>query len=160
MGAAVDSKVCAETIFNQVASVGQLALNIATFGTSSGAASAANAGKNAGKAATLTKKLTQLKDSIKANKNIAKVAEQAKKFKKLKENGEKIKEAYDKAADAADALENVAALSEGTVTDADIVRVSAQVAALADPTGVASIVEAYSYPICSQIFKKWSKPSQ
>lgn len=33
MGAAKDAKVCASTIFDQVTSVGNLALNIATFGT-------------------------------------------------------------------------------------------------------------------------------
>ena len=37
----------------------------------------------------------------------------------------------------------------------DIVRVSAELAALADPTGVAGVVAAYSYPKCSKI-RPWS----
>jgi hypothetical protein len=43
-------------------------------------------------------------------------------------------------------------LKEDKITDADIVRISAQIAALADPTGIASTVEAYSHPKCSEIF--------
>lgn len=57
MGAAKNKKTCAEVIFNQVASVGQLAMNIATFGGSGAASSAANTAKNAGKLAQLKKKL-------------------------------------------------------------------------------------------------------
>lgn len=37
-------------------------------------------------------------------------------------------------------------------TVADYIRLSAEVAALADPTGIAGVVEKYSYPKCSQIF--------
>lgn len=37
MGAAKDSATCAKIIFSQVASVGQMAMNIATLGSSSGA---------------------------------------------------------------------------------------------------------------------------
>lgn len=38
-------------------------------------------------------------------------------------------------------------------TEADYVNLAAQIAALADPTGIAGVVENYSYPKCSQIFK-------
>ena len=51
MGAAKDSKTCAKQIFDQVSSIGQVALTIATAGSSAGASGAANAGKNAGKLA-------------------------------------------------------------------------------------------------------------
>lgn len=52
MGAAKTSKVCAETIFDQVTSAGNLALNVATFG----AGKAADAAKDAAKAAELKKR--------------------------------------------------------------------------------------------------------
>ena len=51
MGAAKDTKVCAQTIFDQVAGVGNLALNIATFG----AGKAATIAKDAAKVADLKK---------------------------------------------------------------------------------------------------------
>lgn len=47
MGAAVDSKTCASLIWDQVSSVGGMALNIASMGTASAATKAAQAGKNA-----------------------------------------------------------------------------------------------------------------
>jgi hypothetical protein len=34
---------------------------------------------------------------------------------------------------------------------ADIIRVCAEIASLVDPTGVASVVASYSYPVCSTI---------
>jgi len=37
MGAAKDLGTCLSTVFNEISSVGQLALNIITFGTSGGA---------------------------------------------------------------------------------------------------------------------------
>jgi hypothetical protein len=42
MGAAKDSKTCAETTFDQVSSAGNLALNIATFGAGKAATMSAN----------------------------------------------------------------------------------------------------------------------
>ena len=53
-----------------------------------------------------------------------KVVDAAKKAKKLKEKGEKIEAAYEKG------------------VEANPVRISAQIAALADPTGIASTIEA------------------
>lgn len=37
------------------------------------------------------------------------------------------------------------------ITPEDMVRVAAQIAALVDPTGVADVVGAYTYPKCSKI---------
>jgi hypothetical protein len=34
---------------------------------------------------------------------------------------------------------------------ADIIRMTAEIASLVDPTGVAGVVAAYSYPLCSTI---------
>jgi len=91
MGAAKDTKTCAQIIIGQIAAVGQLAINIATFGSSSAGVEATNAAKSAGKVASLTNKLKELKAAVLANKNIAKVAEEAKKLKKLKDIGQEIK---------------------------------------------------------------------
>ena len=154
MGAAKDSKICAETIFSQVSSVGQIAVNVATLGSSGAASGAANAAKNVGKIAKMKKQLEVLKAAVKGNKQMKKVVDAAKKTKKLKEKGEKIKEAYEKAADAADAVDQLEQIKDDNITEADIVRISASIAALADPTGIASTVEAYSHPKCSQLFKK------
>jgi len=57
MGAAKDKKVCGEIIVGQISSVGQIAMNIATLGSSSAATAGANAAKNVGKIASLKKKL-------------------------------------------------------------------------------------------------------
>ncbi len=40
------------------------------------------------------------------------------------------------------------------MTEADIVRLTAEIASIADPTGIASTVAAYSHPKCSQIMKE------
>lgn len=34
---------------------------------------------------------------------------------------------------------------------ADIIRITAEIVSLFDPTGIASVVAAYSYPLCSKI---------
>jgi len=57
MGAAKDSKTCTSVIIDQVASVGQIAVNIATMGSSTGIAAAKNAAVGASRIATLTKRL-------------------------------------------------------------------------------------------------------
>jgi hypothetical protein len=38
-----------------------------------------------------------------------------------------------------------------SVSDADIVRMTAEIAALVDPTGIAGVIGAYSYRKCSTI---------
>jgi hypothetical protein len=68
MGAAKTTKICVETIFDQVASVGNLALNVVTFGTKN----AAEIATDAAKAAELKKQYEQLK---KLAKNSEKVQE-------------------------------------------------------------------------------------
>jgi len=39
------------------------------------------------------------------------------------------------------------------MTAADIVRMAAQIAAMADPTGVAGVIENFSYPKCTELFQ-------
>ena len=81
MGSAKNSAACRDAVIGQVSSVGQLAMNVGTLGTSSAASTGANAAKNAGKIAGLKKKLDQLRKSVKANKDFQKVAKAAKKAK-------------------------------------------------------------------------------
>lgn len=63
MGAAVTSEVCGNIIFDQVTSVANLALNIATFG----AGKAAKIAKDAAKAAELQKLFETLKKLASGN---------------------------------------------------------------------------------------------
>jgi len=79
----------------------------------------------------------------------------------------KVKAAYDANQKYADFLKKAATVASyasaansimvaltsnySSLTAEDIIRVSAQVAALADPTGVFSVVAAYTYPRCSQV---------
>ena len=57
MGAAKDSKTCGQVIFDQVTSVGEMGLNLATFGTSSAATTGASASKDLSKMRKLYKDL-------------------------------------------------------------------------------------------------------
>lgn len=47
--------------------------------------------------------------------------------------------------------EQVNSSDPSKMTAADIIRLTAEIAAIADPTGIASTVAAYSHPKCSQI---------
>ena len=78
MGAAKDGKACASAIFSQITSVGQIAINIATLGTSSAATGAA---QDAGKLAKLKQQLQTLRNAIKGNKEVKKLTDIAKKTK-------------------------------------------------------------------------------
>jgi hypothetical protein len=66
MGAAKDSNTCRTAIFDQLSSVGNLALNIATFGTGR----AAKLAKDATKAAKLKKDFNKLKNAANSNKRL------------------------------------------------------------------------------------------
>lgn len=129
MGAASDDKSCASTIFDQVSSVGNLALNIAT-GFSSGAASAAS------DVGSLTEKFNQLKE---AAKNSAVIQQGLQAWKDTEGARMLIK--------AGQAID----FSTQIYTEEDMLRLSALVASIVDPTGVASVVAAYSYAKCSKL---------
>jgi len=136
MGAAKDSLTCAKIIGNQVFSVGMVIVNIATFGSSASGSAAAN---SASKGPEFVKK--------------------------LKEGFSKIKELYDSQKELFDALKTlktavktaqtagrvIDALSGPEPTDAEKVRLIAEIISLFDPTGLASVVAAYSYDICSNL---------
>lgn len=53
--------------------------------------------------------------------------------------------------EAADDLDTMLAANPDKLTDADILRMSAELAALVDPTGVSGVIASFSYPKCSAI---------
>jgi hypothetical protein len=138
MGAAKDSSTCGTIVFGQVASVGQLALTVATLGSSMAATGPASAAANAGKLAQLKAQMEKLKTAYEAAKTAypaLKTAEQ------VANVGATLKRGYDAIITAAN-----------IVTVEDIARAAAQIAAIAETSGVASTVGAYTYPKCSKYF--------
>ena len=133
MGAASSGGKCAEAIFDQVSSVGEVAINIATLG--------------AGNAATKPLKFARLKEAYqaakKANKNFGKAAEAAEKA------GETAYAAQGSVRTRLGILETTSSGEE--LSDMDLVALAANVASLADPSGVSGIIGAYTHPKCSAL---------
>lgn len=136
MGAASDDAACAEVVFDQVSSVGQMAMFVGTFGTSSAATGAAGAGRGAARLARLRTQYDRMRrawNRVKDTPEVRAVLRNA-------EAAQLVHEGVDIAREAQDAT-----------TEEDMVRVGAQIAALLDPTGVASTVAAYTHPVCSKV---------
>ena len=123
MGAAKNSKICASVTSNQVISVGFLALNVATMGGSS----AAQKSTKASKFAALKKKWEAF-EKTKTYKRAAEAAKRAGQANNFYKAGKNIKTAS---------------------TPEDKARAAANLAAVLDPTGVADVVGAFTYPKCS-----------
>jgi hypothetical protein len=139
MGAAKDSATCASVVLSQVTSVGQMAIFVASLGTSSAGSSAAGGAESASKLAKLKEQFQAMKEAWEKIKNIPDV-----------------KKAMD-AAEAANTIRkgyNVTQAAQNAVTEEDMARVAAEIAAIVDPTGVSSTVAAYTYPKCSKYFPK------
>ena len=91
MGAAKDKKTCSTVIINQISSVGTIALNIATLGSSGAATTAVKTASTAGKLSKMKTMFNTLKTAyekgkkvIDTAKKVGKVASKAKKtFEKL-----------------------------------------------------------------------------
>ncbi|XP_022196873.2 uncharacterized protein LOC111054203 [Nilaparvata lugens] len=128
MGAATTPKTCASMICGQITSVGQLCINIASgFSTSSVQELKTPADPD---------KLAHLKqayNSIKNNENIKKAVE-----------------AYEKANNFKKGYISIDTAMQATTVE-DMVRLAAMIAAFTDPTGVANVIVAYSYPKCSKL---------
>lgn len=133
MGAAKNSKTCASTVFSQVSSVGNLAITVATLGTSSAATGAAKSSEEATKLAKLRAQFARLQKLYEENKKAIKAVTTAKK------------------AGTAGYDATILGMNAATATPEDIARVSAEIAAILDPTGVASTVAAYTYPTCNKV---------
>lgn len=138
MGAAKDSKACASQVWDQVTSIGGVALNVATLGSASAITKAVQAGKNADRILDIKKKFEDLK--------------------KLLEGADKFKGLVDKYASAAGdvgsevkSAQAVSSIDTTKVTEEEMVKLAADIAAIADPTGIAGTVAAYSFSKCSKI---------
>lgn len=75
MGAAKTSKICGDIIFDQVTSVGQMALNIASIVLTAGGSAAATSGTAA---AANAARIADLKEKLDAIKQVLKTAEKVK----------------------------------------------------------------------------------
>jgi hypothetical protein len=137
MGAAKDSATCASVIFSQVTSVGQMAIFVASLGTSSAGSSAAGGAESASKLAKLKEKFQALKAAWEKIKNVPDV----KKAMSAAEQANLLRKGY-----------NVTRAAETAVTEEDMSRVAAEIAAVIDPSGVSSTIAAYDYPKCSKYF--------
>ena len=137
MGAAKDDATCAQIVFDQVSSVGQMAIFVGTLGTSSAGTAAAGGVKSATRLARMKKDYEAMKKAWNAVKNTPAVRNAI----QAAETADVIKQGYDISQEAEDAT-----------TEEDMARVAAMIAAVVDPTGVASTVAAYTYPTCSKYF--------
>lgn len=132
MGAAKDSFSCGSVVFSQVSSVGMMAVNLATLGSSSAATGAVSASK----LSELTAKFNEMKNAFNAA------------YPKIAEYAPMVATAASSAATTYSAINTAV----NATTAEDIARMSAQVASLIDPTGIAGVVGAYTYPKCSKLF--------
>ena len=133
-GFARTKTICGMVIGAQV----MAAVEVASFVATAGASSTASGAKKA--AAKSTEKAQKAAKWAAANKNKAKMLTA---LKKAKAAGETVA-AYDGA---------YKSLSNAT-TEEDVVRAAAEIASLADPTGVSSAVAAYTFPVCAKYKSK------
>ncbi len=143
MGAASTQAQCAIVTSNQVYTVGLLALNVATFGTSLVGTKVATGAESASKFAYLKEnydRLLALYAQAKASYPRLEQAEQ------LVLKGSTALQVHTAANTALDIF-----------TEADITRLAAQIAQIVDPSGASGVVAAYTYPKCSQLFPDQSK---
>jgi hypothetical protein len=126
MGAASSGDACHDAVSDQVSSVGEAALNIATLG--------------AGSAATKPLRFKRLRELYKA----------------AKEKSEKFREAVSKARETQGRVGTLLGVLETSssgeeLSDVEFVALAANVASLADPSGVSGIIVAYAHPVCSKL---------
>lgn len=137
MGAAKDDATCAQIVFDQVSSVGQLAMFVASLGSSSAGSAATGGARSASRVAELRRQFEAMKrtwDQVRNTPQIQRAIQAA-------EGAALIKQGYDISQEA-----------QNAVTEEDMARVAAQIAAIVDPTGVAGTVAAYTYAKCSRYF--------
>jgi hypothetical protein len=138
MGAAKDSLTCAKIIANQVVSVGQLALTIGSLGTSTSLTAGLSAPEKASRLTKLTQEFTKLKTQWDV-------------LQKTNENVKLAVKTFEVANAARQGYVATQTLANAT-TEEDMIRFAAQIAAILDPSGAASVVAAYTYPKCSKYF--------
>lgn len=150
MGSASTDAYCASVVVDQMYSVGQMAMTVATLGTSAAATGTANTAAKAGKLAKLRKQFAAMKKAFQESKQIKKLAQ---KTKTVREVGTKVVKKAQAAAAVGIVTYHVAAADPNKMTEEDMVRLSAEIASLLDPTGISSTVAAYTHPKCSKIFE-------
>jgi len=133
MGAARSTEACTIAVSNQVISCGKLALFVASLGTSSTA--------QAVQAPAEASKVQKLKDSWAAIQDLPEV--------------QNAKKAFDAANAAKTTYTNIDNLmSKDVITEEDYIRMAATMAAILDPSGVSSVIAAFTYPKCDKIVGK------
>ena len=139
MGSAKDSVTCAQVSGDQVFATGNLALNVASFGTSGAATSAATSSEKASRLQKLRKQFDEMRAAYE-------------KAKALHNNVQTAEDAYKKSQEGGPFIEVKG--SSNNITEEDMIRMAAQIAAILDPSGVAATAAAYTYPKCSKYFGK------
>lgn len=137
MGAAKNSYECADAVGSQVWSVGEVALFVGTVGASSAGTTAAKGAKVAAKTASNASKWAKMRKSLKA------MMDAHPRLMKAMNDGSMLAHYGFTTADI---------MTEEGVTEEDAVRLIATMASLFDPTGVSSVIEAYTWPKCSKLF--------
>lgn len=136
MAATTDKKTCNGLLADQIMSVGESALFIASLGSSSGATTAAKSSKLA-KAKKTLKKMKKAWKEVKKSKRADKAITNAKKTYERTDAGLTLLDSTDSVIEA--------------MTWEEVMSASAAVSSIFDPTGVSSIVSAYSLPKCNKI---------
>jgi hypothetical protein len=136
MGAANSILTCTSVTFNQVLSVGMLAANIVTLGASGGAEVAVNDAKlGTGLINKIKGKFGELQTLYNKNQDFVNFLNKAALV----------------GSTASTSRDVLNFILSPNLTPADMIRITAEIVSLVDPTGVASVVAAYSYPLCSDI---------
>lgn len=133
MGAAKNSQACRSAMSNQVMSVGTLALTVASLGTSTAAVGATKSVSSARKLTELRAKLAKLQQVYKRNKKDIDRLSKAKKSSTARQEAALLR------------------MNARRASPEDIARVSAQIAAVLDPSGVSDTVAAYTFPKCNKV---------
>jgi len=177
MGAATDTFTCTSQIADQILAPFEVVAAIATAGGSSAALKGTKAAKHAAKIGSKLAKVTDkvseaasiakdakgaltgslqdiakwgnklydsAKNGNKVGKDGVKLASMADDVSKQTRNAHKAREA---AIEAAKAVQNVATAT----TPEEVIAQAAGLAALVDPTGIASCIAAYTHPQCSKL---------
>lgn len=160
-GAAKDSKACASVVVGQVTSVLQTAAFLVSAGSSGGASTGAGAAAKAEKLGRMQKAFNEMKRAWEATKKAypavekaVDVAQKANTARSYASQGYKYTyNAYEKVSQAKEYVYDVA---PSEITEEDIVRAAADIASILDPSGISSIIGAYTYPVCSKYFKPGS----
>jgi hypothetical protein len=146
MGAAVDATTCAKITFGQLAAVGNLGLTAASLGSSLVGTAGAGVAANAGKLAALMQKYNDLVAAYNAAKNTYPALQAAEKAYEL---GKTVKTAYTQINTIKKAAE-VVTTQDLVFTAEDLARLSAEISAIVDTSGVSATIAAFTYPKCSK----------